>query len=146
MFLSINSKIFILSGCANARKTSEENLSFWVDDLDVISQVFEDVILSYFSTEIIKNPNFENTIFSENEDASIRNAYQTLYDNEILPNDDRKRCILIADFKAEYLNKCHYLLLKKQPFSMKHNIVDLFDELNKISALAMNQVKISKSL
>ena len=129
-----------------SNKNKEENLSFWVDDLDVISQIFEDVMLSYFSTEIIKNPNFENTIFSENEDASIRDAYQTLYNNEILPTDDRKRRILIADFKVECLNKCHYSLLKKQPFSMKGNIVDLFEELNQVSALAMNQIKISKSL
>lgn len=132
----------LFQSCEN----EEDMLNYLLDNFTEISQVFKDKILSYFSMEIRENRNFDTSIFSENADPIISSTYQTLYDNEILPSDDRKRRILIADFKAECLNEFHYLLLTKQPFLTKVKISDSFKELNQISELAKNQIKISKAL
>lgn len=117
-----------------------------IEDFKDIYEFLEDEILSYFSSQIVENQNFDNSIFAENPDATINNAFQTLLNDEVLPSDDRKQRILIADFKSEFLNLHYQSLLRQQPFQRKENIAEAFKELNRISALSNNQTKIAKAL
>lgn len=115
-----------------------------IEHFDDIYQFFNDEMLIYFANQIVGNQNFDNSIFIE--DSKVSEGFQTLLNEDILPVDDRKRRILIADFKSEFLNLHYQSLLKQQPFQRKENIAKTFKELHRISELSSNQVKIAKAL
>ena len=115
-----------------------------LEGFDDISQVFNDGIYSYFSSTIQKKQ-FNNSFFSENTDETIRNTFQTLFDNVVNPVDERLRRILIADFKAECLQEYYKFLLKQQPFVSKKGISNSLNELSRIVKLFENQISTSKA-
>lgn len=115
-----------------------------IEHFDNIYQFFNNKMLIYFANQIVGNQNFDNSIFVE--DSKVSEGFQTLLNEDILPIDDRKRRILIADFKSEFLNLHYQSLLRQQPFQRKENIAKAFKELHRISELSSNQVKIAKAL